>query len=250
MWSAPGPLQDACTLGRDGPCADAGSCPPKQGERHHKGRRTHGPGPAGAEPHGRLRLCFRTRGFLCGSPGKESAHKAGDLGWIPGLGRSPGEGKSYPLLHSGLENSMHRGGWWATVHGVIKSRTRLSDFHSLAQDPEPVGRQLAPSWTGHGAGGRGVSALRLGAPVGRWGGGRGGPPGELEGKRGPSAGCGSAGERGTRHSSPGANMWGVLDRRACRAASLVSTHSSREPPHPSEKSPQTLPVLPPCRPIR
>ena len=63
-------------------------------------------------------------GFLYGSAGKESAHKVGDLGSIPGLGRSPGEGKGYPLQYSGLENSMDY-----IVHGVAKSRTRLSDFH-------------------------------------------------------------------------------------------------------------------------
>ena len=45
-------------------------------------------------------------GFPCGSAGKESACNAGDLGSIPGLGRSPGEGKGYPLQYSGLENSM------------------------------------------------------------------------------------------------------------------------------------------------
>ena len=61
-------------------------------------------------------------GFPCGSAGKESAGK--DLGLIPGLERSPGEGKDYPLQYSGLENSMDY-----IVHGVIKSRTRLSDFH-------------------------------------------------------------------------------------------------------------------------
>ena len=61
-------------------------------------------------------------GFLCGSAGKESACNVGDLGLIPGSGRSPGEGKGYPLQYSGLENSMD------TVHGVAKSRTRLSDF--------------------------------------------------------------------------------------------------------------------------
>ena len=45
-------------------------------------------------------------GFLGSSAGKESAHKAGDLGSIPGLGRSPGEGKGYPIQYSGLENSI------------------------------------------------------------------------------------------------------------------------------------------------
>ena len=63
-------------------------------------------------------------GFPCGSAGKESTCNVGDLGSIPGLGRSPGEGKGYPLQCSGLENPMHY-----TVHGVAKSRTRLSDFH-------------------------------------------------------------------------------------------------------------------------
>ena len=51
---------------------------------------------------------------------------AGDMGLIPGSGRSPGEGNGNPLQHSYLENSMDRGAWWATVHGVTKSRTRLS----------------------------------------------------------------------------------------------------------------------------
>ena len=58
---------------------------------------------------------------------KESACNAGDLGSILGLGRSPGEGKDYPLQYSGLENSMDRGTWWSTVSGVVKSQTRLRD---------------------------------------------------------------------------------------------------------------------------
>ena len=53
----------------------------------------------------------------------------GDLGSIHGLGRSPGEGNGYLLQYTGLENSMDRGAWQATVHGVAKSQTRLSDFH-------------------------------------------------------------------------------------------------------------------------
>ena len=57
-------------------------------------------------------------GFPCGSAGKESACNAGALGSIPGLGRSPGEGRGYPLQYSGMENSMDY-----TVHGVAKSRT-------------------------------------------------------------------------------------------------------------------------------
>ena len=63
-------------------------------------------------------------GFSHGSDSKESTCNAGDLGSIPGLGRSPGEGNSYPLWYSGLENSMD-----CIAHGVAKSRPRLSDFH-------------------------------------------------------------------------------------------------------------------------
>ena len=66
--------------------------------------------------------------FSGGSEVKESAFNVGDLGSIPGLGRSPGEGNGNPLQYSCLENPMDRGAWWATVHGVTKSRTRLSDF--------------------------------------------------------------------------------------------------------------------------
>ena len=62
-------------------------------------------------------------GFPGGSDGKGSTCKVGDLGSIPGLGRSLGEGNGYPLQYSGLENSMDTGAWWATVHGVSKSRT-------------------------------------------------------------------------------------------------------------------------------
>ena len=59
-------------------------------------------------------------GFPGGSAGKESACNAGDLGSVPGLGRSPGEGKSYPLQYSCLENFMDRGAQWATVHEVTR----------------------------------------------------------------------------------------------------------------------------------
>ena len=62
-----------------------------------------------------------TRGFPEGSAGKESACKAGDPGSIPGLGRSPGEGKGYTLQYSRLEKSMDRGAWQATVLGVAES---------------------------------------------------------------------------------------------------------------------------------
>ena len=67
--------------------------------------------------------------YLGDSDGKESACNAGNLGLIPGLGRSPGEGNSYPLQYSGLENSMDRGAWQATVHGVAKNWTWLSSWH-------------------------------------------------------------------------------------------------------------------------
>jgi len=63
-------------------------------------------------------------GFTCGSAGKESACNSGGLGSIPGLRRSPGEGKGYPLQYSGLDNSMD-----CIAHVVTKSQTKLSDFH-------------------------------------------------------------------------------------------------------------------------
>ena len=66
--------------------------------------------------------------FPGGSEVKASAWNSGDPGLIPGLGRSPGEGNGNPLQYSCLENPMEGGAWWATVHGVAKSRTRLSDF--------------------------------------------------------------------------------------------------------------------------
>jgi len=65
-------------------------------------------------------------GLPGGSDSKESACNAGDLGLMPGLERSPGGGQGNPLQYSGLENSMDRGVWQATILGVAKSRTRLS----------------------------------------------------------------------------------------------------------------------------
>ena len=62
-------------------------------------------------------------GFPCGSAGKDSACNAGELGSIPELGRSPGEGNGYALQYSGLENPMD-----CIVHGVTESRTLLRDF--------------------------------------------------------------------------------------------------------------------------
>ena len=66
--------------------------------------------------------------YFGGSEVKASASNVGDLGLIPGSGRSPGEGNGNPLQYSCLENPMDREAWWAVVHGVAKSRTWLSDF--------------------------------------------------------------------------------------------------------------------------
>ena len=71
-------------------------------------------------------------GFPGGSDGNESAYNAGDLGSIPGLGRSPGEGNGNSLQYSCLENPMDRGAWRATVDRVVKSQTRLGQL-STAQ---------------------------------------------------------------------------------------------------------------------
>ena len=67
-------------------------------------------------------------GFPGGSDGKASAYNAGDLGSIPGSGRSLGEGNGNPLQHSCLENPRDGEAWLATVHGATKSQTRLSYF--------------------------------------------------------------------------------------------------------------------------
>ena len=69
------------------------------------------------------RLSTHAHTFLGGSEVKASASSAGDLGSIPGSGRSPGEGNGNPLQYSCLENPMDGGAWWATVHGVAKSQT-------------------------------------------------------------------------------------------------------------------------------
>ena len=62
-------------------------------------------------------------GFPGGSDGKEPACDVGDTGSVPGSGRCPGEGNGNPLQYSCLENSMDRGAWQSTVHGVSKSQT-------------------------------------------------------------------------------------------------------------------------------
>ena len=77
------------------------------------------------------RLNELPKGFPGGSDGKASACNVGDPGSIPGSGRSPGEGNGNPFQYSCLVNPMDGGALWATVHGVAKNQTRLSDFTSL-----------------------------------------------------------------------------------------------------------------------
>ena len=77
-----------------------------------------------------LSYLYKVMGFSGGSDSKESTCNAGDAGdasSIPGSGRSPGGGHGNPLQYSCLENPTDKGAWQATVHGVTKSRTRLSD---------------------------------------------------------------------------------------------------------------------------
>ena len=101
-----------------------------------------------------MKLVFNssnTLDFPGGSDGNASAYSAGDLGLITGSGTSPGEGNGNPLQYSCLENPMDGGAWWATVHGVKKSRTRLSDFtftfSLITEKPQTVS-----PWTGSGHG--------------------------------------------------------------------------------------------------
>ena len=72
---------------------------------------------------------------LVGSEITVSAGNAGDRASVPGSGRSPGEGNGNPLQYSCLENPMDGEDWWATVHGVAKSQTRLSGFISIFHVP-------------------------------------------------------------------------------------------------------------------
>ena len=94
--------------------------------------------------HSMLASCI-DRPVLCSQPrslaGKESTCSAGNLGSIPGSGRSPGEGNGNPLQYSCLENPTDRGAWQATVHGV----TRVG--HNLVTELLPPGRR-APGWLG------------------------------------------------------------------------------------------------------
>ena len=78
-------------------------------------------------------LCYMSPCFPGGSEVKASAWNAGIPGSIPGSGRSPGEGNGNLLLYSCLENSMDRGAWRATVHGVTKTWTWLSEWHTETQ---------------------------------------------------------------------------------------------------------------------
>ena len=81
--------------------------------------------------------------FPDGSEGKASAYNAGDLGSIPGLGRSSGEGNGNLLRYSCLENPIDGGASWATVHGVAKSWTWLSDLTSFFfGSPQSWGEQV------------------------------------------------------------------------------------------------------------
>ena len=92
-----------------------------------------------------MRCYSHLSGFPGGSDDKESTCNAGDVGSIPGLKRSPGEGNSYPCQNSGLENFMD-----CIVHGVAKSRTRLSDFtftfHFHALEKEMAAHSSVLAW--------------------------------------------------------------------------------------------------------
>ena len=74
---------------------------------------------------------FIYTGFRSSSDGKECTYNAGDLGLIPRLKRSPGERNGFLLQYSCLDNSTDREAKWAIVHGVTKSQTQLSNFHSF-----------------------------------------------------------------------------------------------------------------------
>ena len=78
-----------------------------------------------------LRKVVAQNSFPRSSDGKEPACNAGDLGSIPGSGRSAGEGNGNPLQYSCLENPMDKGAWWAMVHGVTRVR------HDLVTKPPP-----------------------------------------------------------------------------------------------------------------
>ena len=106
--------------------------------------------------------CFK-RNFLGESDGKASAYNAGDLGSVPGLGRSSGEGNDNPLQYSCLENPMDGAAWWAAVHGVMKSQTRLSDFpftfHFHALEKQMATHSSVLAWRIPGKGESGGAAI-------------------------------------------------------------------------------------------
>ena len=94
--------------------------------------------------------------FPGGSNSKASVYNAGDLGLIPGSGRSPGEGNGTPLQYPCLENPMDRGTWKAAVHGVAEGWTRLSDFtftfYSHALEKEMATHSSILAWRIPGTG--------------------------------------------------------------------------------------------------
>ena len=77
---------------------------------------------------------------------KRLVYNAGDLGSIPGSGRSSGEGNGNPLQYSCLENPMNRGAWWATDHWVAKSQTRLNDFTFTYKERKKLKVFLGCGW--------------------------------------------------------------------------------------------------------
>ena len=103
-----------------------GGAEPQGSQDHRPARGVTGPtASTGGLSHTEdLRASWGGVSFPGPSDGKESACNARDPGWIPGVERSPGEGNGDPLQYSCLENSMDRGAWRATAHGVAKSRTR------------------------------------------------------------------------------------------------------------------------------
>ena len=95
-------------------------------------------------------------GFPGGSEVKASACNVGDLGSIPGSGRSSGDGNGNPLQYSCPESPMDGGAWWAAVHGVARSRTRLSNFtltfHFHALEEEMATHSSVLAWRIPGTG--------------------------------------------------------------------------------------------------